>query len=88
MQFSPLYYVFDAPQDLARSNPAALSRLSGFKIIRDGYGCLEWQQPVDVRGLDLEGIVQIERGKEVYRRLCLLLLFLQRVWCCVVNTAV
>lgn len=36
--------------------------MSGFKIKRDGYGSLEWQQPVDVRGLDLEGVVQIERG--------------------------
>ena len=36
--------------------------MSGFKVIRDGYGSLEWLEPVDVRDLDLEDTVQIARG--------------------------
>jgi len=50
------------PQALAKQHPGALSRLSGFKVVRDGYGSLEWLEPVDVRDLDLEDTVQIARG--------------------------
>jgi hypothetical protein len=51
------------PQKLAGQNPAALNRLSGFKVERAGYGSLEWLAPVDVRGVDLGDIISIERGK-------------------------
>jgi hypothetical protein len=50
-------------QNLARQNPAALNRLSGFKVERAGYGSLEWLAPVDVRGVDLGDIISIERGE-------------------------
>jgi hypothetical protein len=50
-------------QNLARQNPAALNRLSGFKVERAGYGSLEWLAPVDVRRVDIGDIISIERGK-------------------------
>ncbi|WIA23827.1 hypothetical protein OEZ85_013492 [Tetradesmus obliquus] len=50
-------------QALAAQNPAALSRLSGFRVERPGYGTLEWLAPVDVRGVDLGEIISIERGE-------------------------
>jgi hypothetical protein len=28
-----------------------------------GSGCLEWLEPVDVTGLDLQDLVQIDRGE-------------------------
>lgn len=34
--------------------------------MREGYGTLEWLGPVDVRGLDLEQVAQIERGACVW----------------------
>jgi hypothetical protein len=32
-------------------------------IEREGYGRLEWLEPVDVTGLDLQDLVQIDRGE-------------------------
>jgi hypothetical protein len=52
-------------QTVARQNPAALNRLSGFKVERAGYGSLEWLAPVDVRGVDLGAIISIERGEHL-----------------------
>ncbi|KAF6264567.1 hypothetical protein COO60DRAFT_1266863 [Scenedesmus sp. NREL 46B-D3] len=50
-------------QSLARQNPAALNRLSGFRVERAGFGSLEWLAPVDVRGVDLGDVISIERGE-------------------------
>lgn len=47
---------------MAARNPSDLQHVS-LVIEREGYGKLEWLQPVDVTGLDLQDIVSIERGE-------------------------
>jgi len=48
-------------QALAARDPSALQSVL-LVVERQGYGRLEWLQPVDIEGLDLQDIVQIERG--------------------------
>jgi hypothetical protein len=48
-------------QALAARDPSALHNVK-LVVEREGYGRLEWLQPVDVSGLDLQDIIQIERG--------------------------
>jgi hypothetical protein len=48
-------------QALAARDPSALHHVK-LVIEREGYGKLEWLQLVDVSGLDLQDIIQIDRG--------------------------
>lgn len=55
-------------QALAERDPSALHNVK-LVIEREGYGRLEWLQPVDVSGLDLQDIIQIDRGEACNGRL-------------------
>ncbi len=59
------YYVEPSLQQLAamgRDDPASLAAVSSFVVGRRGFGCVRWLEPVDVRGLDVEGVVSITKG--------------------------
>ncbi len=47
--------------ELASRSEADLAALSGFTITRDGYGSIAWDGTVDVRGINLDSIISIER---------------------------
>lgn len=52
-------------QVLVSDDGAVLSRLRDFSISRRGYGTMRWLDPVDVRGLELDAIVYIGKGRVV-----------------------
>jgi hypothetical protein len=49
-------------QSLAAADPGALCTVEGFTLSRRGVGSLRWLVPVDVRGLELDRIANIEQG--------------------------
>jgi nuclear pore complex protein Nup98-Nup96 len=52
---------------MARDDPSSLSEVANFTVGRRGVGAIRWLDPVDVRGLDLDTIVNLSRGSvEVY----------------------
>lgn len=52
---------------MAREDEASLQRVSSFVVGRDGIGSVKWLDPVDVRGIDLDSIIELSRGSiEVY----------------------
>ncbi|GBG75208.1 hypothetical protein CBR_g19844 [Chara braunii] len=58
----PEYYTEPKAQELAakeRANPGYMSCVKDFVVGRRGYGSLKFLGETDVRGLDLEGIVQL-----------------------------
>lgn len=46
---------------LQRMSDDELAEVSNFMVIRDGYGEIKWEGKTDVRGLDLDELVVIER---------------------------
>ena len=40
----------------------ALARVEDFVVTRKNYGSVRWLEPVDVRGLEIDRVVRIERG--------------------------
>lgn len=54
------YTVHPPLHDLASMSEADLAAVSGFKVERPGYGSVEWDGAVDVRGVDLDSTVVIE----------------------------
>lgn len=55
------YVTTPSLSELASKSEAELAALSGFTISRDGYGSIAWEGRVDVRGINLDSIVSIER---------------------------
>eukprot|EP00658_Telonema_sp_P-2_P042585 TRINITY_DN3059_c0_g1_i12.p1 TRINITY_DN3059_c0_g1~~TRINITY_DN3059_c0_g1_i12.p1 ORF type:complete len:879 (-),score=153.19 TRINITY_DN3059_c0_g1_i12:520-3156(-) len=49
-------------QELQALGADKLGSVAGFKLFRPGFGSLEWEQPVDLTGADLNSI-EIEHGK-------------------------
>eukprot|EP00804_Cyclotella_cryptica_P021975 CCRYP_000914-RB/>CCRYP_000914-RB protein AED:0.16 eAED:0.16 QI:283/0.93/0.94/1/0.87/0.82/17/2644/1620 len=56
----PGYIVYPPLQDLEVMSEADLAAVSDFKVERPGYGSVEWDGAVDVRGVDLDSTVVIE----------------------------
>ena len=45
----------------------ALMQVCNFAVIRRGVGRVQWEEPVDVRGLDIASVVRLSKGSvEVY----------------------
>jgi nuclear pore complex protein Nup98-Nup96 len=55
------YEVFPSMEELASMTEAELATVKNFAIKRPGYGMVEWEGCVDVRGADLDRIVVIEK---------------------------
>jgi len=61
------YPDIDTLRRLEVTNPQALTRVSNFTIERIGVGRITWLQDVDVSGLNLDNLVEIEESSaEVY----------------------
>jgi len=61
------YEVDPSMEDLQMMSEADLAAVPKFSISRGGYGKVEWEGSVDVRGADLDSIVYIEhRSVDVY----------------------
>lgn len=63
----------EPPLDVLRreeaADPGYLSRVPDFAVGRRGYGVVRWTRPVDVRGVDLDAVVEFKpRAVEVYMR--------------------
>jgi nuclear pore complex protein Nup98-Nup96 len=56
----PGYVVYPPLHDLEVMSEADLAAVSDFKVERTGYGSVEWEGAVDVRGVDLDSTVVIE----------------------------
>ncbi|KAL7521194.1 hypothetical protein ACHAWX_005888 [Stephanocyclus meneghinianus] len=56
----PGYVVYPPIHDLEVMSEADLAAVSDFKVERTGYGSVEWEGAVDVRGVDLDSTVVIE----------------------------
>jgi nuclear pore complex protein Nup98-Nup96 len=54
------YTVYPPIHELTAMSEADLAAVSGFKVERPGYGSVEWDGAVDVRGVDLDSTVVIE----------------------------
>ena len=55
------YVTTPSLSELASKSEADLAALTGFTIAREGYGSIAWEGRVDVRGINLDSIVSIER---------------------------
>ncbi|KAH7302584.1 hypothetical protein KP509_23G078300 [Ceratopteris richardii] len=58
------YYVKPRVQELAakeRAEPGYCRRLKGFEVGRQGYGFIKFLDDVDVRGLDVESVIQFNK---------------------------
>ena len=52
---------------IAKEDPSSLQSISNFTVVREGIGSIRWLDPIDVTGLDLDCIVNINKGSvEVY----------------------
>ena len=47
---------------LEEKGEQALSRVENFVVTRKNFGCVKWLEPVDVRKLEIDRVVRIERG--------------------------
>jgi len=54
------YNVFPSITELKAMSEADLATVAGFKVERPGYGSVEWDGAVDVRGVDIDTVVLIE----------------------------
>lgn len=57
------FYTVPSLSELATMTMKELQAVEGFTVGRDGYGEIKWVEPVDVRGLDLDNVVDIQRGE-------------------------
>ena len=55
----PGYIVTPSLQELAKMSEADLATVSGFRVSREGHGSVAWEGAVDVRGVDLDVVVNI-----------------------------
>jgi len=58
----PGYVVSPSLDELARLSDADLAAVDGFAVTRPGYGSIHWQGAVDVRGADLDKIIDISKS--------------------------
>jgi len=64
------YYTRPSAATLARMSAAELAAVRGFCVARDGYGAIQWLDPVDLRGVDVAYQVEIAAGEvAVFERL-------------------
>ena len=54
------YHVFPSIAELGAMSEADIAAVSGFKVERHGFGSVEWDGAVDVRGVDIDTVVVIE----------------------------
>lgn len=54
------YLVHPPINELASKSEVDLAAVSGFKVERPGFGSVEWEGAVDVRGVDIDSTVTIE----------------------------
>lgn len=57
------YYTVPSISELSARTMTELQRVENFTVGRKGYGEISWVEPVDVRGLDLDVVVDIQRGE-------------------------
>ncbi|KAL7549274.1 hypothetical protein ACHAWF_012551 [Thalassiosira exigua] len=57
----PGYNVCPSISELESMSEADLAAVTGFKVERPGYGSVAWDGAVDVRGVDIDSVVVIER---------------------------
>jgi nuclear pore complex protein Nup98-Nup96 len=55
----PGYIVTPSLQELAKMSEVDLATVSGFSVSREGHGSVAWEGAVDVRGVDLDVVVNI-----------------------------
>lgn len=58
----PGYIVTPSLQELSKMSEAELATVSGFSILREGFGNVVWEGAVDVRGVDLDAVVNIGKN--------------------------
>ncbi len=47
---------------MAREDPESLAHVANFTVGRPGIGSVHWLEEVDVRGVDVEGLVRLTKG--------------------------
>jgi Nucleoporin autopeptidase len=47
---------------MAREEPGSLAHVANFTVGRPGIGSVHWLEEVDVRGVDVEGLVRLTKG--------------------------
>lgn len=57
------FYTVPTMAELASRTMKELQSVEGFTVGREGFGEIRWVEPVDVRGLDLDSVVDIQRGE-------------------------
>ena len=58
----PEYTVSPSIEEMASMSEADLAAVSDFTVTRAGLGSVSWEGTVDVRGVDLDQLVSIEKG--------------------------
>lgn len=56
----PGYIVYPSISELESMSEADLAAVTGFKVERTNYGSVAWDGAVDVRGVDIDTVVEIE----------------------------
>ena len=63
------YFVTPSLSELSKMSEVELATVSGFSISREGFGRVVWEGAVDVRGIDLDAVVNIGiRDVSVYEQ--------------------
>lgn len=57
------FYTKPSMAELASRSMKELQFIENFTVGRKGYGEIKWSDPVDVRGLDLDLVVDIQKGE-------------------------
>lgn len=57
------FYTVPSMAALASRTMKELQNVENFTVGRKGYGEIRWVEPVDVRGLDLDMVIDIQRGE-------------------------
>lgn len=57
------FYTVPSLAELASQTMAELQQVENFTVGREGYGEITWVDPVDVRGLNLDAVVDIQHGE-------------------------
>lgn len=57
------FYTVPSIAELASRTMRELQSVENFTVGREGYGEVTWIEPVDVRGLNLDDVVDIQRGE-------------------------
>lgn len=59
----PDYFSFPTNSELAVRTMTECQRVEGFTVGRHGFGKIEWIEPVDIRGLQIDVCVEISHGE-------------------------